>query len=117
MDTNANSSPIATGSQLPPQGPEHTRIGPAAGIIIILVLVAAAGLYFWGSKLSQETSMEPPPYIPGDESASQPAATAAATQGLPAQSTSDDAASIEADFEQMNLNSVESQTSAEFNNL
>lgn len=117
MDT----TPLASGSQLPPQTPEpqHRSIGPAAGTIIIVVLLIAAGLYFWGAKLSQETAVETLPYIPDDGQMTTQTMpnTPEPTGGLPPQSTSDEAASIEADFEQMNLNSLESQTSVELDNL
>lgn len=131
METNINTSPIASGSQLPPQSTdqstssEHARIGPAAAVIIVLVLLIAAGLYFWGAKLSQEMPPEALPYIPGDESmqpggldsGAHDASMNEPTAGIPVQSSSDDAASIQADFNQLNLDALEAQTSAELNNL
>jgi len=47
---------------LPPA--RKSGAGAFVGIIIIIVLMAVGGLYFWGARLNQQQN--PPPYIPTD---------------------------------------------------
>lgn len=112
-------NPIASGNQFPPPEPPKSGAGPIAGTVIIIVLLVAGGLYFWGAKLNQE--MNEVPYIP-DDSATQEGQPVGELQsdtsaGLPPQGSSDDASSIESDFNAMNMNEFESQNSAEMNNI
>lgn len=107
---------------MPQPAPEKTPIGPIAGAVIVIVLLVAGGLYFYGAKLNSQTANEMP-YIPGDDymmpEGSMPAAEleSDASAGLPPQSASDDTSSIEADFNAMNMQEMESQNSAELNNI
>jgi len=118
-----NTSPIASGSQMPPMSPmspepQHkSSIGPIAGAIIVILLLIAGGLYFWGAQLNKQEDV--PSFIPSQEDMVQQEATLTgdADAGFPAQSSSDDVSSIEADANAMNMNQFESQNSAELNNI
>jgi hypothetical protein len=115
-----NTSPIASGSQMPPMSPEpqhKSSIGPVAGAIIVILLLIAGGLYFWGAQLNKQEDV--PSFIPSQEEMAQEESTlqSESAAGLPAQSSSDDVSSIEADANAMNMNEFESQNSAELNNI
>ena len=114
-----NQNPVASGSQMPPISPEAPKqgVGPIAGAVIVIILLVAGGLYFWGAKLNQQNAV---PYIPGDETMQyeEPSTLESdASAGLPSQSSSDDTASIESDFNAMNMDQMNSQNSAELNNI
>jgi len=126
-----NQNPVASGSQMPPVSPQEraggvmpeapkSGVGPIAGAIIVIILLVAGGLYFWGAKLNRQNTV---PYIPGDEimmeDYSQPVGELQSdtSAGLPPQSSSDDTSSIEADFNAMNIDQMNSQNSAELNNI
>lgn len=114
-----NTNPIASGSQMPPPETKHTSIGPVAGAIIIILLLISGGLYFWGAQLNKNMESEVP-YIPSDASmqpTDQVTVTSDTSAGLPPQSASDDVSSIEADANAMNLDQLNSQNSAELNNI
>ena len=51
---NAPQTPIKPDHLLPPHQTEP--IGPIVGTIIIVVLLIAGGLYFWGARLNQENA-------------------------------------------------------------
>lgn len=53
--------PIVT----PPKEPEK-KSGPIIGIIIIVLLLALGGLYFWGARLNARDRAADLPLIPGD---------------------------------------------------
>ena len=122
MDPLNNQNQVASGNQMPQPGPEKTPIGPIAGAVIVIALLVAGGLYFYGAKLNNQTVNEMP-YIPGDDymmpEASMPVGELESdtSAGLPSQGSSDDAAAIQADLEAMDMNSMESQNSAEMNNI
>lgn len=107
---------------MPQPAPERTPIGPIAGAVIVIALLVAGGLYFYGAKLNNDVANQMP-YIPGDDymmpEGSMPAGEleSDASAGLPLQSSSDDTSSIEADFNAMNMQEMESQNSAELNNI
>ena len=125
-----NQNPVASGSQMPPVSPEErasgvtpeapkSGVGPIAGATIVIILLIAGGLYFWGAKLNRQNTV---PYIPGDDTVqdySQPVGELQSdtSAGLPPQSSSDDTSSIEADFNAMNIDQMNSQNSAELNNI
>lgn len=121
MDPLNPNNPIASGSQFPPPEPKKSSTGPLAGAAIIIILLIAGGLYFWGAKLNRESRNEVP-YIPDDPSMMREEQPVGELQsdtsaGLPPQSSSDDVSSIESDFNAMNMNELESQNSAEMNNI
>lgn len=53
-----------------PQRKKEKPMGPLVGIIIIILVLALGGLYFWGRELNTEREQEPLPFIPGDVSTS-----------------------------------------------
>lgn len=115
-----NQSPIASGSQLPPtQTPEPTKssVGPLAGAVIVILLLVAGGLYFWGAQLNKQEEVLP--FIPSNDTTNESGAdvTSDTGAGLPAQSSSDDVSAIEADANAMDMTQFESQNSAEMNNI
>ncbi len=123
-------NPVANGSQMPPQAPaptpepEHSGMGPIAGAVIVIALLVAGGLYFYGAKLNNEAAMNNS-YIPSDammedgtaENDAMMEAGGDAMVGLPPQSSSDEAAAIESDFNAMDMNAIESSNEAELNNI
>lgn len=117
-----NQSPIAAGSQMPMTPEEQPRggVGPIAGAIIVILLLIAGGLYFWGAKINEKSQENTMPYIPSNDTMQmqmQESASPTDSAGLPPQSTSDDASSIESDFNAMNLESIDSQNEAELNSI
>jgi len=113
-----NQNPIASGSQLPPtQTPEPTKssVGPLAGAVIVILLLVAGGLYFWGAQLNKQEEVLP--FIPSDDSAEDTSTNSDLSAGLPEQSSSDEVSSIEADANAMNIDQFNSQNSAELNNI
>ena len=123
-----NTSPIASGSQMPvspmssrggpsPEAPHKSSIGPVTGAVIVILLLIAGGLYFWGAQLNR--GQDTPPYIPSDDTSMGDGAniTADTSAGLPPQSGSDDVSSIEAGANAMNLDQLNSQNSAELNGI
>jgi hypothetical protein len=121
MDPVTNQNPVANGTQMP-LTPERKPVGPIAGAIIVIVLLIAGGLYFWGAKLNSQMSQDMP-YIPDDgymmPEASMPVGEIGSdtSAGLPPQSSSDDVNSIESDFNAMNIDEMEAQNEAELNNI
>ena len=113
-----NNNPVLSGSQMPPPQPEKHSIGPIAGAIIVILLLIAGGLYFWGAQLNQQT--DTPPYIPSDDTSMQDANTTVTSDtsaGLPPQSSSDDVSSIEADANAMDMNQLNASNNAELNDI
>lgn len=119
---NTNQNPVAAGSHFPqPEAPKSST-GSVAGIVIIVALLIAGGLYFWGAKLNHEQASQEVPYIPSDDSmqtdTQQPTTLQSDTSaGLPPQGSSDDVNSIQSDFNAMDLNQMNSQNSAEMSNI
>jgi len=117
--SNPTPSPILSGNQMPPPMPEphKSSIGPIAGAVIVILLLIAGGLYFWGAQLNKQ--QEPLPYIPSDDTVQEQNTnmTGDTGAGLPPQSSSDDVSAIEADMNAMDMTQFESQNSAEMNNI
>lgn len=125
---NTNQNPVAAGSQMPVSSggeprPDRKPVGPIAGAIIVIILLVAGGLYFWGAKLNSQMQPQEMPYIPDDDymmpEGSMPVSEAQSdtASGLPPQGSSDDVSSIESDFNAMNMQQMESQNEAELNNI
>jgi hypothetical protein len=103
---------------MPPPAPEphKSSIGPMAGAVIVILLLIAGGLYFWGAQLNKQDDALP--FIPSDDTLPQEnMMTSDTSAGLPAQSSSDDVSAIEADANAMDMTQFESQNSAEMNNI
>lgn len=98
----SNQSPTSFGTPTPDRKP----IGPIAGAVIVILLLAAGGLYFWGAAINAKNPEGTPPLILGNEQAS---ATADTEAGLPEQSSSDELSSIEADLNAMNMQQFEAE--------
>lgn len=114
--SNPTPSPILSGNQIPPQEPQKSSIGPMAGAVIVILLLIAGGLYFWGAQLNKQD--EALPFIPSNDTPPlDDAMTSDPAAGLPTQSESDDVASIEADANAMDMTQFESENSAELNNI
>jgi hypothetical protein len=60
--------PIRPEPLLPP-AKKSEPIGPLVGVIIIILVLALGGLYFWGAQLNREKEQEQLPFIPNDASA------------------------------------------------
>lgn len=122
MDPVTNQNPIANGTQMP-MTPERKPIGPIAGAIIVIVLLIAGGLYFWGAKLNSQMQPQEMPYIPDDgymmPEASMPVSEPQSdtSAGLPPQGSSDEVSSIESDFNAMNMQQMEAENEAELNSI
>lgn len=118
MDT-MNQDPISGGSQMPvsPE-PRKSNVGPIAGTIIVILLLVAGGLYYWGAKLNQDIQNNTIPFIPDSAATPQEAIPAGESDDVfMPQSSSDDVSSIESDFNAMNMNEFDAQNEAELNNI
>jgi len=89
----------------PPPSPKPSSAGPVIGTIIVISLLALGALYFWGARLNGVP--EELPLIPGDD--------ASAESWAPQQSSSDEAAAIEADLNATNMTEFEQQMDADLN--
>ena len=67
------------------------------GVVVLLAIVILGGLYFWGQRSMDESS---------------PATPDQTTQSIQAQNASDSAASIEADLNSTNVDTLDSQINA-----
>lgn len=95
-----NQTPIMTPGLTPH---EEKSIGPAIGIIIIIVVIVLGGLYFWGQRLemrSPATTENPP--VENTQVSNSPAEL----QEIQSQSSADDTAAIEADLNATNVDSL-----------
>jgi len=43
---------------------KRSGMGPIVGTVIIIILLAFGGLYFWGASMNRQE--QPLPFIPGD---------------------------------------------------
>lgn len=98
----SNQSPTSFGSPVADRKP----VGPIAGAIIVILLLAAGGLYFWGAAINAKNGADAntPPLILGNDVPS-----SAEEAGLPEQSSSDELSSIEADLNAMDMTQFEAQ--------
>ncbi len=72
--------------------------GPIIGTIIILLVIVLGGLYFWSTRTRDGQAASPETSTTSD----------ASLEAVGTQSSSDDAASIEADLNATNIDSVDS---------
>jgi len=78
--------------------PSGSSVGPVIGIIIILVVIILAGLYFWGQK-DMDTEIEE-------------TNTTASTESITVQSQSDETDSIENDLNNTEIESLDAELNA-----
>ncbi len=83
-----------TENTTPTMGGESKSVGPAIGIVIIILIVVLGGLYFWGQRMNDQDMQNT--NTATDESLNQ----------MNTQSSSDDTTSIEADLNATNMNSL-----------
>jgi hypothetical protein len=119
-----NQNPVASGNQMPVSPPPEepkSSIGPIAGAVIVIILLVAGGLYFWGAKLNIDVQNNNIPYIPGDdammEDTMQMESGSDVSAGFPPQTSSDEVSSIESDFDAINFEQFDSQNEAELNSI
>ncbi|OGI65308.1 hypothetical protein A3A95_03300 [Candidatus Nomurabacteria bacterium RIFCSPLOWO2_01_FULL_39_18] len=70
--------------------PEQKSNGALTGLIIIIIILVLGGIYFWKSSMKEE----PAPAVPG---------------GIETSGTPDDTASLEADVNGIDLESLDSE--------
>lgn len=70
MDSSMNANQTGSGQQptpqssevpvqeTPPQAPESSNKGPVTGIVVIVILLIFAGLYFWGATLNKQAQLD-----------------------------------------------------------
>lgn len=58
MNPNQNSSGMMNG--MPPIANENKKIGPILGLLVIILVIIIASLYFFGKKLNTTPSTETP---------------------------------------------------------
>lgn len=91
-----------------PQTVSKSSAGPVIGAIIVIIILALGGLYFWGAQLNNKAADELP-FIPGDD----PSAMNEEGAWMPLSSQSDEAAAIEADLQTTNMDAFEQQMNAD----
>lgn len=85
----------------------HSHLGPILGVLLILLVIVATGLYIWGGQLFEEQAMvqEQVPAIPNNEPETPRAE--ADQQILETLSSSNEIDAIEADVMSTNLDSID----------
>jgi len=91
----------------PIQLTEEKAIGPAIGVIIIILVLILGGLYFWGERMNKGSEI-PNPQV---ENSATPDTQ---TQNLQQQSSSDDVNAMDADLTATDLSNLGTET-AEMN--
>lgn len=90
-----------------PQAPQvgnpqsASPIGPIVGVIIIVLVLALGGLYFWGKELAQQDSLESTNDIVNTPDSS--------TESLKSQGSSDELSSIETDISATNFSDLDKE--------
>ncbi|TAL48910.1 hypothetical protein EPN83_02760 [Patescibacteria group bacterium] len=101
MDREQNQNPNMEGMGEPATGGQRP-IGPAIGVVVILLVIVLGGLYFWGQRVERGKIQE--------RASEQGAQTD--IQALQTQGTSDDVTSIESDLTATSLEGVGSELNA-----
>jgi len=87
----------------PIQPVNEKAVGPAIGVIIIILVLILGGLYFWGERMNKGSEI-PNPQV---ENSVTPDAQ---TQNLQQQSSSDDVNAIDADLTATDVNNLGNET-------
>jgi uncharacterized protein HemX len=97
MEPNQNPVPPVTPSQ------SDKSVGPAIGVIIIILVVILGSLYFWGQRIENQNALE----SDGMENTNE-----AEIEAMREQSSSDDLNSIEADLQTTDTDSLGEEMSS-----
>jgi len=102
MDEQQAQNPQQTPSMTPPvnpiKKPENPKsVGPAIGIVIIILVIILGALYFWGQTIDRREAMINQQMSEMEQQSE---------ENLPAQSSSDDLSSIEADLNMADFDSL-----------
>ena len=85
-------------------------IGPAVGIIVIIVVIVLGGLYFWGQRIEKQkeisTPVTPTETTVADQPATNSQSSDATVQVMQKQSSSDDLTSIQTDLNATNMSTL-----------
>ena len=87
---------------------EEKALGPAIGVIIIILVLVLGGLYFWGERMNKGAAVVTP------QATEEPKPQDAEMQKLQQQSSSDEVGSIEADLQATDVSKLGTET-AEIN--
>jgi uncharacterized protein HemX len=49
-----NPNPLSQTPISPPTHEEDKSVGPAIGVVLIVLIIVLGGLYFWGQRVSQQ---------------------------------------------------------------
>ena len=107
QNTEAQPANAPEGGQTHLPETKQAPVGAWVGALIVITLLIAGALYFWGAQLNAPSDGYTPPLILGDDTESD------ASAGIPAQSGSDEAAAIEADLEALDFEQFEAQMNAD----
>lgn len=86
------------------QNPNDRSAGPVIGLVIILIIIVAGGLYFWSSRETLAPQN-------GESNIQESTTTPASTETINEQGSSDEINSIEADlnsFNEADINGLDS---------
>ena len=102
QDKNSYNTPI---QDMVENTKKDSTVGPLIGSIIIILIIAIGGLYFWGSLILDKKKEIQTQEVMEEQQDNE-------TELLLKQSSSDDTASIEADLEAMTIDSVDDDFSS-----
>ncbi len=110
LENNLETGPVidTEAMKMPETGKiHHSHLGPILGVLLILLVIVAAGLYLWGATLFEEgaTTEQQIPMIPNNEPETPRAE--ADQQILETLSPSNEIDAIEADVLSTNLDSID----------
>ena len=86
-------------------GGAESKLGPAIGIIIVIIVLVVGALYFWGQKISNES----PPTTERSPATNTATSVDSAVQNLNTQSSSDELNAINNDLKSTTLNGLDTE--------
>ncbi len=89
----------------------HSHLGPVLGVLLLLLVVVAAGLYLWGAELQKDVANQEAPRDIINNEPETPRAEAD-IQILETLSTSNEIGAIEADIMSTNLDTLDADIAA-----